>query len=81
MTPEGMTVFGGFDWTPDGSSIIVAAGTPLDSKIWKVSVRDGSSELLRVPGEEVLFPDVVRNKLVFAKWNRDADIWRSVVFS
>ena len=29
----------------------------------------------------MLFPDVVRNKLVFAKWNRDADIWRIPMLS
>ena len=76
VTPEGMTIAGAYDWTGDGNSLVVAAGTALDSRLWKVAVQDGKSELLRVPGDELRFPHVSANRLVFAKWNRDADIWR-----
>lgn len=76
VTPEGMTIAGAFDWTTDGKSLVVAAGAALDSRLWKVAVRDGKSELLHLPGEELRFPNVSGKGLIFAKWNRDADIWR-----
>lgn len=76
VSPESVNVTGGLAWTADSGGIIFASGVPLESRLSRISIRDAKTEHLQMPGEEILFPDISKGRLVCAKWNRDVDIWR-----
>jgi Tol biopolymer transport system component/DNA-binding winged helix-turn-helix (wHTH) protein len=78
LTFDGQPIHG-LAWTVDGQHILFASDRASDVRaLWKIGIAGGKPEPLRELGENICFPSVSRqgNRLAFARWSSDANIWR-----
>jgi Tol biopolymer transport system component/DNA-binding winged helix-turn-helix (wHTH) protein len=69
----------GITWTATGREIVVSSGTFFNQDLWRVAT-DGSSRPRRLAllGQSSAYPAISRqgNRLVYAQWSFDENIWR-----
>jgi serine/threonine protein kinase len=67
----------GIAWTPDSREIVFGAGALAADLLWRLAV-SGRSDPLRLPfaTEDVLYPVIVRRRLVYVWYRQEANLWR-----
>jgi eukaryotic-like serine/threonine-protein kinase len=76
LTPDQAWI-GGFDFTPDGRTIVFSSGQYANTNLWAVSAIGGKPERL-VGGENAAGISISRasNRLVYSRFSFDVNIWR-----
>jgi eukaryotic-like serine/threonine-protein kinase len=69
---------GGLDWTPDGRSVVFAAGpSPFMQRLWKVGATGGSPEDIGViDGREPSTARRSRTAMAYVHFEFDSNVWR-----
>ena len=67
----------GIAWTPDGREIVFGAGAFGARLLWRLAV-SGRSDPVRLPyaTEDPVLPVIVRRRLVYLWYRREANLWR-----
>jgi Tol biopolymer transport system component len=76
LTPDQAWI-GGFDFTPDGRTIVFSSGQYANTNLWAVSAIGGKPERL-VGGENAAGISISRasNRLVYSRFSFDVNVWR-----
>lgn len=74
---HGLRRVAGFDWTPDGQRLVVAAAPGRQLELWLVDAASGARKLLPLAALNVRWPTVAaRGALAFTVRSIDTNIWR-----
>ncbi len=75
ITKEHLSI-NGFDWSPDGKSIIYSTDKTGIYKLWKIDLKNLQSELLPASDYQMVMPRISENnKTIYAKLQDNVNIW------
>src|ERR1035437_4502247 len=69
----------GADWLPDGSEFVFGSGTGANFELWRIAVSNGAiPRRVNLDASNASAPAISRlgNRLAFATWKYDLNIWR-----
>ncbi|MEM9553653.1 MAG: winged helix-turn-helix domain-containing protein [Acidobacteriota bacterium] len=75
LTTDGQRIWG-FDWMDDGDALVMASNRQGRFQLWRVPLDGGPPTWIPVPAENVRFPSITGETLVFDSYELGAGIWR-----